>query len=108
MREILVEVAYDTDPRLYPQSEEDKLKLLLAKQNGVKSSQIVVSVGGDHVIEIIFSLLQRGDPVTAVSPTFSMWTCGYPGPRRLSWRAARHPNAAYEDAKLQAAVASCT
>ncbi|MHA2394722.1 MAG: aminotransferase class I/II-fold pyridoxal phosphate-dependent enzyme, partial [Promethearchaeota archaeon] len=73
MRETLVEVAYVTDPRLYPQGEEENLQKLLAKLNNIKPSQIVVSVGADQVIEILFSLLQRGELVTAVSPTFSMY-----------------------------------
>lgn len=90
MKETLVEVAYETDPRLYPQREEENLKQRLAKLNDIKPSQIVVSVGGDHAIEILFSLLQRGDLVTAVSPTFSM----YP-------RAALQRDLKYREASLK-------
>ena len=56
MRDTLVEIAYETDPRLYPQGEEEKLKQELAKLNDVKPNQIVISAGGDHAIEILFSL----------------------------------------------------
>lgn len=73
LREILVEAAMETDPRLYPQGEEASLKRLIAEVNGVEAGQVVVSAGGDQIIELLYSLLGRGDSVTAVSPTFSMY-----------------------------------
>jgi histidinol-phosphate aminotransferase len=74
MMDILIESACEIDPRLYPQGEEGKLKQLIAEQNHVRPNQVVVSAGGDQVIEILFSLLQPGDSVTAVTPTFSMYS----------------------------------
>ena len=73
MNALLVEAAEETDPRFYPQDEDEKLRELLGELNGVSPNRIVVSAGGDQVIEILFSLLQRGDSVTAVTPTFSMY-----------------------------------
>ncbi|MHA2067239.1 MAG: histidinol-phosphate transaminase [Candidatus Thorarchaeota archaeon] len=74
MRDILIETASEIDPRLYPQGEEGKLKQLIAEQNHVKPKQVVVSAGGDQVIEFLFSLLKLGDSVIAVTPTFSMYS----------------------------------
>ena len=90
MMGILVEAAYETDPRLYPQDEEESLKHLIAKLNQVKSTQIVVSAGGDQIIELIFSLLRWGDSVTAVTPTFSMYS-----------RLARQRGIKYREASLK-------
>ncbi|MBD3171475.1 aminotransferase class I/II-fold pyridoxal phosphate-dependent enzyme [Candidatus Bathyarchaeota archaeon] len=73
MREILVEAAVETDPRLYPQDEVLMLRRLIAENNMVESGQVMVSAGGDQVIELMFSLLQRSESVSAVSPTFSMY-----------------------------------
>jgi len=70
---MVVEAANETDPRLYPQGEEQELKQVIAKLNNVEPDQVVISAGGDQVIELLFSLLQRGDSVTAVTPTFSMY-----------------------------------
>jgi histidinol-phosphate aminotransferase len=73
MNGVLVEAAQETDPRLYPQCEDEKLRELLGELNRVSPSQIVVSAGGDQVIELLFSLFEKGDSVTAVTPTFSMY-----------------------------------
>lgn len=70
---LVSEAALETDPRLYPQGEEADLKQVIAGLNNVEPDQVVVSAGGDQVIELLFSLLQRGDSVTAVTPTFSMY-----------------------------------
>jgi histidinol-phosphate aminotransferase len=73
MREILLEAAVETDPRLYPQDEGLRLRRLIAENNIVEPGQVMVSAGGDQVIELMFSLFQRGESVSAVSPTFSMY-----------------------------------
>ncbi len=90
MKEVLVEAAYETDPRLYPQGEEENIKQRIGEVNAVKPSQVIVSAGGDQVIELLFSLPQRGEAVTAVSPSFSM----YP-------RAALQRGLAYREASLE-------
>ena len=90
INEVLVEAAKQTDPRLYPQSEDKKLREMLGELNGVSPSQIVISAGGDQMIELLFSLLQKGDSVTAVTPTFSM----YP-------RAAAQRNVEFKEAVLE-------
>ena len=73
VQEVLLEAAYETDPRLYPQDEEEKLRQKIAKQNNIESNQVMITAGGDQLIELLFSLLSPGDKVTAVSPTFSMY-----------------------------------
>ena len=70
---LVAEAVLDTDPRLYPLGEEQELKQLIADLNNVEPEQVLVSAGGDQVIELLFSLLSRGDAVTAVTPTFSMY-----------------------------------
>ena len=63
----------ETDPRLYPLGEEQELTQMIANLSNVEPDQVMVSAGGDQVIELLFSLLSRGDAVTAVTPTFSMY-----------------------------------
>jgi histidinol-phosphate aminotransferase len=73
VKNILVQAAKETDPRLYPQGEEEELSQLIADLNQVNPSQVVVSAGGDQIIELLYSLLERGSSVAAVTPTFSMY-----------------------------------
>ncbi len=73
VQKIVSEAALETDPRLYPQSEEAELKQKISEYNKVDTDQVVVSAGGDQAIEMLFSLLQKGDKITAVTPTFSMY-----------------------------------
>jgi len=70
---LVSEAALETDPRLYPLGEEQELKQMIAELNNIEPDQVMVSAGGDQVIELLFSLLSRGDSVTAVTPTFSMY-----------------------------------
>ena len=73
MKDILQKALDRTDPRLYPQSEEDLLKNKIAELNKIDPSQIVICSGGDHAIELLFSLPQIGNFTTAVTPTFSIY-----------------------------------
>jgi histidinol-phosphate aminotransferase len=73
LREVLLEASYETDPRLYPQDEEQQLKQKIAEINKVEPNQVMITAGGDQLIELLFSLLNKGDKVTAVTPTFSMY-----------------------------------
>ena len=73
VQEVLLDAAYETDPRLYPQDEEQQLIQKIAARNNVEPSQVMITAGGDQLIELLFSLLRPGDRMTAVSPTFSMY-----------------------------------
>ena len=70
---MLLEAAYETDPRLYPQDEEQQLTVKIAELSKVQRGQVMITAGGDQLIEVLFSLLKPGDKVTAVTPTFSMY-----------------------------------
>jgi histidinol-phosphate aminotransferase len=71
---IVIDAARETDPRLYPEEEEQKLIGKLASLNGVPPESILVSAGGDQLIDLVLSsFLERGDTVLAVKPTFSMY-----------------------------------
>ena len=73
VQEALLEAVYETDPRLYPQDEEQQLVQKIATLNNVEPNQVMITAGGDQLIELLFSLLRPEDRVTAVSPTFSMY-----------------------------------
>ncbi len=73
LQEVLLEAAYETDPRLYPEDEEQQLTAKIAELNKVEPDQVMITSGGDQLIELLFSLLRPGDKVTAVTPTFSMY-----------------------------------
>lgn len=73
IQEVLLEATHETDPRLYPQDEEQQLRQKIANLNKVEPDQVMITAGGDQLIELLFSLLRPGDRVTAVSPTFSMY-----------------------------------
>lgn len=73
IQEVLLEATHETDPRLYPQDEEQQLIQKIANLNKIEPDQVMITAGGDQLIELLFSLLRPGDRVTAVSPTFSMY-----------------------------------
>jgi len=68
------EASSEVDPRLYPEDEEQELIGKLSKVHGIPADSIIVSAGGDQLIDLILSsYLERGDTVLAVTPTFSMY-----------------------------------
>ncbi len=74
MQQVMIEASYETDPRLYPEREADYLREQIAQVNGVDPDQIVIASGGDQIIELIYdALVETGDSIGAVSPTFSMY-----------------------------------
>jgi histidinol-phosphate aminotransferase len=74
VQEVLLEAVYETDPRIYPEDEGQKLCLKIAEMNKIEPGQVMITAGGDQLIELIFNLLGPGDRVTAVTPTFSMYS----------------------------------
>jgi len=74
IQQVMVEASFESDPRLYPETEADELRAKLAEINGVEHEQIIIASGGDQIIEVLYnSLVERGGRVTAVTPTFSMY-----------------------------------
>jgi histidinol-phosphate aminotransferase len=69
------EATREVDPRLYPEEEEQELIWKLSMVHNIPADNIIVSAGGDHLIDLILSsYLKRGDTVLAVTPTFSMYS----------------------------------
>lgn len=59
---------------LYPDSGQVELRKLLAAYSGTDSEQIVVTAGGEQLIELILLLLlERGDKVINCVPTFDVF-----------------------------------
>jgi histidinol-phosphate aminotransferase len=74
LQDVLIQAALETDPRLYPQDEEEMLKEKIAEINNIEAAQVVISAGGDQAIELlIHTLSQQGGSVTAITPTFSIY-----------------------------------
>lgn len=72
--ELMKEVADECDPRIYPQEEECKLKEKLGDYLNVSSDHVAIGNGGDELIELIARLLvEKGDQVISVRPTFPMY-----------------------------------
>jgi histidinol-phosphate aminotransferase len=67
-------VTGECDPRIYPQEEECKLKEKLGVYMNVPSDRIVIGGGSDQLIELIARLLlEKGDCIFSVRPTFPMY-----------------------------------
>lgn len=74
VKNILREALEETDPRLYPLDEMDRLKEALGKYLNISSDQIMVGAGGDQLIELVLqAFLRTGKEMLAVTPTFSMY-----------------------------------
>ena len=73
MKRVLVEVAEESDPRLYPE-DRDILCEAISRYVDVDPSQIVVTASGDQGINLVSTaFLETGGELRAASPTFSMY-----------------------------------
>jgi histidinol-phosphate aminotransferase len=74
MRKLLLEVAQEIDPRIYPEDYCDSLALLLAEENNLAQEQIIIANGGDKIIDLAVRLtIQAGDTAVIVQPTYPMY-----------------------------------
>ena len=72
-RKVVSDALNSLDPRLYP-DEEEQLEKDLGAYLDVDPESIIVGNGSDQLIElIIYSILESGDEVVAINPTFSMY-----------------------------------
>lgn len=71
---LLREVVEEVDLRIYPQEEEGEIREALGKYLGVPSQCVVMESGSDPLIAFISNLLlERGDEVLSVKPTFGIY-----------------------------------
>jgi histidinol-phosphate aminotransferase len=74
VKEVLREASEETDPRLYPSGESERLREALGGYLGVSLGQVVLGGGSDQLIELLFhAFLRAGDEMLAVTPTFSVY-----------------------------------
>jgi histidinol-phosphate aminotransferase len=74
VKEILREASEETDPRLYPSGERNRLREALGGYLGVSPTQVVLGGGSDQLIELLLhAFLRAGDEMLAVTPTFSVY-----------------------------------
>lgn len=69
--EFMREVAKESDPRIYPQEEENKLKERISSYLKVPKDSIVVGNGSDELIDRITRFfIEKGDRAVSITPTF--------------------------------------
>ena len=74
LQEILIEASKETDPRVYPDLEDQRLSKKIARLHNLTKDQIILGSGGDQLIDLILSSLMRPrETLLAVTPTFSMY-----------------------------------
>lgn len=74
LRNLLMEVVEELDPRFYPRDEFAELQGALAGYLGVNPERIVLGAGSDQLIELlVHAFLKRGETVLSISPTFSIY-----------------------------------
>jgi histidinol-phosphate aminotransferase len=74
LAQLLMEVVEESDPRIYPQQEENEVKNALSKYLGVPPECVVIGSGSDPLIDLVTRLfLGRGDEALSIEPTFSLY-----------------------------------
>jgi histidinol-phosphate aminotransferase len=69
--EFMREVAAESDPRIYPQEEENKLKGKIGNYLKVPKDSVVVGNGSDELIDRITRFfIKKGDRAVSITPTF--------------------------------------
>jgi len=70
----LREVVEESDPRIYPQEEENEVKNALGEYLGVTPESIVIGGGSDPLIDLVTRLfLEKGAEALSIEPTFSLY-----------------------------------
>lgn len=71
---LLKQVAQETDTRIYPQEEENKLREKLSKYVETLKDNIVIGNGSDELINrTIRFFMQRGERAISIAPTFPIF-----------------------------------
>jgi histidinol-phosphate aminotransferase len=69
--DIALQAAKGTDLREYPLDQFQEIYRQLAKYTGINKKYLAVGNGSDQIIELILSIIGRGQRVTIFTPTFS-------------------------------------
>jgi histidinol-phosphate aminotransferase len=71
---ILIEAASETDPRIYPEQEEQTLIKKIARLHNLSKDQIILASGGDQLIDLVLSSFMHPiETLLVITPTFSMY-----------------------------------
>ena len=74
LRETLMEVVRELDPRIYPRDERSRLEEELSRYLGVKPDQIVIGAGSDQLIELVVNaFLNEKSEAISIFPTFPIY-----------------------------------
>ena len=74
IKRLLQQVAETIDPRVYPEDYCDSLCEILAKENKLDPSQVIIGNGGDKIIDLMVRLtIYKGDSAVLVLPTYPMY-----------------------------------
>src|SRR3989339_1678766 len=64
----------NTNINIYPETNSDSLRGIIANNYKINSNQIIVGTGSDQIIQyIINTFIEKGDKVICPSPSFSMY-----------------------------------
>lgn len=69
--DIALQAAKGTDLREYPLDQFQEIYRQLAKYTGINKKYLAVGNGSDQIIELILSIIGKGQRVTIFTPTFS-------------------------------------
>lgn len=69
--DIAIQAAKVTDLREYPLDQFQEIYRQLAKYTGINKKYLAVGNGSDQIIELILSIIGKGQRVTIFTPTFS-------------------------------------
>jgi histidinol-phosphate aminotransferase len=69
--DIALQAAKGTDLREYPLDQFQEIYRQLAKYTGINKKYLAVGNGSDQIIELILSIMGKGQRVTIFTPTFS-------------------------------------
>ena len=69
--DIAIQAAKVTDLREYPLDQFQEIYRQLAKYTGINKKYLAVGNGSDQIIELILSIISKGQRVTIFTPTFS-------------------------------------
>jgi histidinol-phosphate aminotransferase len=74
IKELMLKIAQNIDPRIYPEDYCDSLCDLIAKNNNLNSKQVIIGNGGDKIIDLMVRLtIKSGYNAVIINPTYPMY-----------------------------------
>ncbi|NHJ46794.1 MAG: histidinol-phosphate transaminase [Asgard group archaeon] len=74
IKELMLTIAKNIDPRIYPEDYCDSLCDIIAEKNNLNSNQIVIGNGGDKIIDLLVRLTIKSDfNAVTINPTYPMY-----------------------------------